>query len=61
MSVSPCLKLIYAGHGVSLFVLISDQSHTPMTKYNSGVCEGQDKNPAITGVNIYGGPYVTSF
>jgi hypothetical protein len=55
MSVSPCLKLTYAVHGGSLFVLISGQSHTPTIEYNSGVCEGQGKTPAITGVNIYGG------
>jgi hypothetical protein len=55
MSVSPCLKLTYAGHGGSPFVLISGQSRTPMIEYNSGVCEGQEKTPAITGVNIYGG------
>jgi len=38
MSVSPCLKLNYAGHYVFLFVLISDQSHTLMIQYNSAVC-----------------------
>ncbi len=26
-----------------------------MIEYNSGVCEGQEKTPAINGVNIYGG------
>jgi hypothetical protein len=61
MSVSPCLKLIHAGHGGTLFVLIYDQSHTPMIKYNSGVCKGQEKTPAITGINVYGGPYLTSY
>ena len=54
MSVSPCLKLTYAGHGGTLFVLISDQNHTPMIEYNSGVCEGQEKTPAInTGINLW--------
>jgi len=37
------------------FVLISGQSRTPMIEYNSGVWEGQEKTPAITGVNICGG------
>ena len=45
MSVSPRLKLIYAGHGRSLFVLISDQSRASMIEYSSGVCEGQYKTP----------------
>jgi len=59
MSVSPCLKVTYAGHGGALFVLISDQSRTPVIEYKSGVCEEQEKSPAITGVNIYGGVDLT--
>jgi len=55
MFVSPFLKLTWAGHSWSLFVLISDQNHTPMIEYSGGVCQGQEKTPAITGARLYGG------
>jgi hypothetical protein len=46
ISVSPCLKLAYAGHGGALFVLISYQSRTTLIEYNRGVCEEQEKTPS---------------
>ena len=54
MSVSPCLKLTRAGHGVSLFVLISGQSRTPTIGYNSLISRsssfwliGMSRSPAL--------------